>query len=133
MIVGFDLDGTLDRPNVKALLLALVAAGHEVHIITGVFDEAGDWQSEEAKLAKLNRHGIPFSTGISNYSAALPRVHILHAADPSHGRDYRLADLGLRKGDLCERLGIELFIDDSATYCEMIPKMSGGTTVFQVR
>ena len=134
MKIGFDLDGTLDKPALRDLALTLIDAGWEVHIITGVFPEAKDWQDAPAKRAKLKRLGIPFHERpfiATEEKTAI--LHILDAVPMNFPRDYRLADLGLRKGAYCELHGITLMLDDSVTYCEMIPKMSGGTTVLQVR
>lgn len=139
MTVGFDLDGTLDRPAIAELAKALLKAGVEVHIITGTFAESGDWQSRTAKERKVARLGIPFSYGFTDdfgkpatMPSGIATLHVLTAVDPSYGSDYRLRDLGLRKGALCEELGIGLFIDDSDVYCAMIPKMSGGTSILRV-
>lgn len=140
MRVAFDLDGTLDRPAIAALAKTLLAGGHEVHVITGTFTEAVGWQDSAAKRTKLLRLGIPFrSTVEKGLVSGVPIdgnsavLHILDAVPITFGQDYRLRDLGLRKGALCEVLGIELFLDDSDTYCEMVPKMSGGTQVLHVR
>lgn len=133
MKIAFDLDGVLDKSSLAGLAKTLLAAGHEVHVITGIFDEAGDWQGEKSKLDKLQRHGI---AGDAYPCASLPGraiVHFLHAMPESYGRDYRLADLGLRKGATCERFGIDIVFDDSAHYCDLIPKMDGNVTVVQVR
>lgn len=136
MRIAFDLDGTLDRPAVTELAKALLAARHEVHIITGVFDESGEWQAERAKRDKLTRLGIFHvmdDLGDASYPQQQPAVlHVLHAVPETFSRDYRLADMGLRKGALCEKLGVTVMIDDSEDYCKMIPKMSGGTTVLRV-
>ncbi len=160
MKIGFDLDGVLDRPAMAALLKVLLEAGVEVHIITGIFDEAGEWQSEKSKRDKLARIGIPtgidtvtfvascrMSAGMQAYDTfgtpvvvssvqaakGAPTVHFLHAVDPSFGLDYRLRDLGLRKGELSDRLGLDLMIDDSQLYCDVMRVMNGGLTVLQVR
>jgi hypothetical protein len=119
----FDLDGCLDRPTVSTLANALLNSGHELHVISGCFPLAS-WQDEEAKKKKLARLGL----------AALT-LHVIDAIPVTaiHDLNYVLRDLGLRKGALCEELGIELFIDDSETYCSMIPRMSGGTTVLHVK
>lgn len=139
MIIGFDLDGVLDRPILKELCLSLLAAGATVYCITGVFSEALLWQDADAKRRKMDRLGIPY---VEIGKKHLPkeeemvgkvRLHILTAVPSTFDRDYRLADLGLRKGALCEELGISLFVEDSETYAEMIPKMSGATTVLLVR
>lgn len=148
MKIGFDLDGTLDRPAIRDMALALIEAGHEVHIITGVFLEAGEWQSAEQKRQKLTRLGISFEEPMGDSiwvrtptpefflqpgMAKYAKLHVLNAVDGKEfDREYRLVDLGLRKGALCEKLGITLFLDDSETYCKFIPAMSGGTTVLRV-
>lgn len=141
MRVGFDLDGTLDNDAIANLAKALLFFGHEVYIITGIFNEAGAWQSVDAKFKKLGRLGIPFvwvrddDKGLTwaSKDAHPARLITLHAVDPSFGTEYRLRDLGLRKGALTEELGIELFIDDSEQYMEMMPKMNRGVTLLHVR
>lgn len=136
MKFGFDLDGTLDIPAIAGLARTLLGIGHQVHIITAVFEEAGDWQTDEAKHKKLERLCLPFvkyeSEDNSSYRG-VAQLHVIHAMPASYDRDYRLADLGLRKGALCEQLGIDLFIDDSELFCQMIPRMSGATTVLHVK
>ena len=135
MKVGFDLDGTLDRPALRDLALSLLKAGHEVHIISGCFLEAGEWQDEQAKLEKLVRLGLA-QAGPVKGKYKLPenlRVTILEAV--SHidfDRDYRLADLGLRKGAYVERNGIEVMFDDSELYCKLMPAYCGAV-IAQVR
>jgi hypothetical protein len=137
MKIGFDLDGTLDKPAIALLANSLLSAGHEVHIITGIFIESGDWQSKQAKFEKLKRIGIEF-VDVDDYWPAkkLPGgqaiLHCLFAVDASMGIDYRLRDLGLRKGALSEKLGLQIFLDDSETYMKMMPLMNGGITLLQV-
>jgi hypothetical protein len=137
MKIGFDLDGTLDRPVIRDLALALMNTGWEVHVVTGVFPEALGWQDAAAKRKKLGRLNIPYTefqnSEFQTTITGTVTLHILDAVPATYSRDYRLADLGLRKGALCEELGITLFLDDSSTYCEMIPKMSGATTVLHVQ
>lgn len=133
MKIGMDLDGTLDRPHVRDLALALLTAGHEVHIISGTFPEGIGWQDSAAKYAKLARLDIPYTEGPGPPREKHAHLHIIDAVPSTYDRDYRLADIGLRKGALCESLGIQLFFEDSERYCEMIPKMAGDTVVLQVR
>jgi len=137
VIVGFDLDGTLEKPGMAQLLKTLLAAGHEVHIMSGVFLESGPWQDQTAKRMKLVRLQIPIMEPFDLQLAREQRRALLHiveaVSNKEFDRDYRLADIGLRKGALCFKYGVEIFFDDSALYCEMIPKMSGGTTVIHVR
>jgi hypothetical protein len=133
MIVGFDLDGTLDRPALAELCKRMISDGHDVHIITGVFPEAKDWQDAPAKRRKMERLGIPFYEPATElWKPDKARLYVLDAVPSTFDRNYRLIDLGLRKGAGCEELGITLFYDDSSLYCEMIPKMSGNTLVLKV-
>jgi hypothetical protein len=132
MKLGFDLDGTLDKPALRDLALALLAAGHEVHVISGCFLEAGEWQDEQAKLEKLVRLGLA-QKGETDGTFKLPeRLHIEVLAAVDHekfDRDYRLADLGLRKGAYLDRNGIELMFDDSELYCKLMPAYCGAKIV----
>lgn len=135
MKIGFDLDGTLDKPALANLCNAMLQAGHEVHIITGIFAEAGAWQGLDAKKDKLNRIGVPAVTGELGWAPGngIALLHALTAVDVSFGLDYRLRDLGLRKGDLSHKLGLEVFLDDSETYMKMMPVMNGGLTLLHVQ
>lgn len=134
MKFGFDLDGTLDKPEIAYLANQLLASGHEVHIITSIFPESGEWQNRSAKLDKLNRIGVPVSeTLMAGWTArGQCRLHVIEA-DKSGTIEERLRVIGLMKGDLCGKLGIDVFFDDSSLYCDMIPKMDGHVTVLQVR
>lgn len=135
--IGFDLDGTLDCPEMAEMIRSLLNSGADVHIITAIFSEAGNWQSPEAKFSKLSRLGIPYMTASPNLGQLpLPgtaTLHILTAMGENYDRAYRLADLGLRKGALCEQLGLTIYVEDSELFCEMIPKMSRGTRILQVK
>jgi hypothetical protein len=139
MKFAFDLDGTLDKPALASLANVLLKAGHEVHIFSGVFLEAGEWQSAASKFAKLKRLGIEtnFVENAKHYPVGTygnyAILHCLNAVDPSFGRDYRLADLGLRKGALSDKLRIDVIFDDSEIYVKMIPAMNGRVTVLHVR
>jgi hypothetical protein len=138
MKIGFDLDGTLDRPVLRDLCVALLQAGHEIHIISGVFPDATGWQDGPAKHEKLARLGIPVREWGRSTAQEMAQkgpyayLHVLNALPSTFDRNYRLIDLGLRKGEICERLGITLFVEDSALYAEMLPKMSGGTLVLLI-
>lgn len=127
MKIGFDLDGTLDRPGVLELAKAMLKSGHEVHIISGCFLESGTWQGRQAKFEKLERLGLVML--LPGGTVMLPPnlfVEILDAVDhEKFDRDYRLADLGLRKGAYVERHGIALMFDDSELYCKLMPAYCG--------
>ncbi len=138
MRVGFDLDGTLDKPAIALLANALLNAGHYVAIITSHFKEGGDWQSRISKRAKLNKLCIPFEENDYGWTCPTTKdrvaeLFILDAVDHSFPLEYRLRDLGLRKGELSLRLDLDLFIDDSAHFCEVFSLMNGATTMLQVR
>ena len=138
MRVGFDLDGTLDRPAVRDLALALLKGGHQVYVITGCFLEAGPWQDEDAKFVKLARLGLIKATLDDGYEGYdVPEnlhVMVLPAVDHKEfDRDYRLADLGLRKGAYISQMGIEVMFDDSELYCKMMPSMCGAQIVQVLR
>jgi hypothetical protein len=134
MTVGFDLDGTLDQPALRELARTLLAAGVAVHVISGMFPDGQDWQGREAKGRKMDRLGIPWTWSHVPSVAGHAVLHVVEAVPVSAIKDlnYVLRDLGLRKGVLCEAYGIDIFIDDSQTYCEMIPRMSA-TLALQVR
>lgn len=132
MKVGFDLDGTLDRLAMKDLALSLLSAGHEVFIVSGCFGEAGEWQDETAKLEKLVRLGLAKVGEVPGQYKLPDRLHIevLQAVDHKEfSRDYRLADLGLRKGAYLEKNGIGLMFDDSELYCKLMPAYCGAQIV----
>jgi hypothetical protein len=131
MRYGFDLDGTLDRREIGALAKHLLATGHEVHIITSIFPESGDWQSKEAKKEKLNRLGILWKEPGSFTKLNAAALHVIPAEEQGTIEE-RLRVIGLRKGVLTETLGIDVYFDDSSTYCEMIPRMDGHVTVLRV-
>ncbi len=140
MKAAFDLDGTLDRPGIAKLANALLNAGHRVYIMTSHFKEGGEWQSPMSKMEKLRRVGVPFeyTTGplgktIFYGEAQRAELIILEAVDVSFSLDYRLRDLGLRKGELCERLGVDLIVDDSPAFAEVFRLMNGHTNFLQVR
>jgi hypothetical protein len=98
-----------------------------------MFTEAGAWQDEVAKMEKLVRLGLAreeASTQNENGGTVkhfkLPEnlfVMILPAVDKSFSLDYRLRDLGLRKGSYIEKNGIEIMFDDSEVYCNIMPAM----------
>jgi len=129
------LDGTLDKPALANLCNALLKAGHEVHIITGIFAEAGAWQGVEAKKDKLLRIGVPAVTSEFGWypGNGVALMHPLTAVDVTFGLEYRLRDLALRKGDLSHKLGLEVFLDDSETYMTFMPVMNGGITLLHVQ
>lgn len=65
MNFGFDVDGTITAaPEAfAALAAALLAAGHEVHVITGTMDALTEAQFA-ARRAQLASHGFPVPTAL---------------------------------------------------------------------
>lgn len=120
MIIGFDLDGTLDREHLAKLAHYLMATGNQVHIITGMFPEdEAPWQNREEKRKKVERLGL---SGAS--------LHIVEALPitPTRNLDYVLRDINLQKGALISKHGIEVMFDDSPM-SEMMKAFCGATIV----
>lgn len=127
------MDGTCDRPAVLRLVKELLAAGHEVFIITGIFPEAGDWQNETAKLDKLVRLGLAKQLKEHIYDLTVLgnlRFHAVVTVGPDFDRDYRLTDIAFRKATYIEEKGIELMFDDSEYYIKMMPAFCGAQMVW---
>lgn len=135
MKVAFDLDGTLDRPAVLTLCKELLNEGHSVHIVSGMFLES-NWQLANDKLAKLARMGLIKRSTVLQDAYELPinlRVKFIEAVDHAKfDRDYRLADIGLRKGAYLSEQGIDIMFDDSELYCKLMPAYCG-TQIVHVR
>lgn len=122
MIIGFDLDGTLDKRGVRDLAYCLYRNRHTVYIITASFKDA-KWQDKKSRLEKLERLGIQVisidgdrivddTDELGVHLIILPAQPVTPAKDMA----YVLRDIGMRKGALIEELGIELMFDDSHDY-----------------
>lgn len=134
MVIGFDLDGTLDHPALADMCRAMLLAGHEVHIISGRFPEAGSWQDVEEKRQKLDAMNIFHFMDGEEAQEDAAMLHVLDAVEhKKFDIDYRRGDLGMRKGDLCRRLGVQVYIDDSASFCESFRAMNRGCALLQVK
>ena len=107
---GFDLHGVLDRkPEQFAVLTkTLVAAGHEVHVITG-----SHWSEElEDQLKrKLNLTYTHFFS-IADYHSKVGTPITYRNGNP-YLDDYLW---NRTKGDYCKEQGIFLHLDDSGDY-----------------
>jgi hypothetical protein len=103
MRIAFDLDGTLDHPELTELCNLLHDAGAEIHIITvGMLKECGYEATVAKKREKLEHLGV--------------RYHFLHVVG---GDTYEEA--GQEKAAKCEYLGIKVMVDDSSAFVhEMI-------------
>lgn len=101
---GFDLDGTLTRPELAQLANDLYDAGHEVYVVTGALADTGEWtmSAREERLASL---GIRYT-------------EIVRAIDPD------INQVGRRKGEACKERGISLLIDDALGYLQGVSQVS---------
>lgn len=114
MKFGFDYHGVLDtHPDLYACVTAaLVQAGHEVHIITGL--------PETAELTKqlafpVGSRGIKWTHWFSivDYHLKLGRYEIRFDGD----QPWMAREIWDRtKAEYCDREEIDLMIDDSPTY-----------------
>jgi hypothetical protein len=102
MKIGFDLDGTLDRPQLATLARYLHEEGHEVHVITcSRIAQFGYSETRDNKVKKLLRLAVPYT-----------KLHLVEGGTYS--------EAGVAKAGVIEREGIELMFDDSPTFCEIM-------------
>lgn len=99
-IIGFDLDSTLDRPELAALARQLYETGaYEIHVVTvGRIASSGYETPRAAKMAKLKALDVPY--------------HYLHLAG---GETFESA--GRNKAEIINKMGIQIMFDDSTTFC----------------
>ena len=97
MRIGVDLDETISAlPEWFALLTkAVITSGHEIHVIT--YRPAG---TEPAIIAELEGHGVAFT-----------RLHV-----PT-----KSVDAPTWKGELAEKLELDLMIEDSPEVLARMP------------
>lgn len=93
---GFDLDGTLTRPELARLANDLHNAGHQVYVITGGLADTGEWTLDARRLL-LARLGVRYTD-------------IVRVLDPD------ITMIGRKKGLACEELSISVMFDDSSLY-----------------
>lgn len=96
---GFDLDGTLDHPEIAALANVLFDAGHEVHILTGCIPNSPT--AAEHKPAKLARLGVRYT-----------KIHLCEGET--------MEDMGYTKAQVLRRENIPLMIDDDPTFVKQM-------------
>lgn len=107
MKLGFDLDGTLDHPELKDLCNLLYDAGAEIHILTvGSLGAAGYESTEQRKRDKLQTLGVKYH-----------HLHLIIADT--------FEEAGDEKAALCEYHQLKIMIDDSETF---VKQMTQGTT-----
>jgi hypothetical protein len=109
---GFDLDGTLDHEEIRALANFLFDAGKEVHVLTG-FVPTGRY-TEQMKLAKLARLGIRCT-----------QVHLCEGDT--------MEEIGYTKAQTLNRLGIAFMVDDDPTFVKQMVHYSTARILMVVR
>jgi hypothetical protein len=95
-VYGFDLDGTLTRPEIRNLANDLFAAGHKVYVITGGLSDTGEW-TKEARVKYLKHLGV-------NYTDIIRCLHPTWEG---------IAEM---KGQACKRLGVQVMLDDMPVF-----------------
>jgi len=109
---GFDLDGTLDHPEIRDLANVLFDAGHEVHILTGFVP--GGTYTESAKMEKIKRLGVRCT-----------RVHLCEGDT--------MEEIGYVKAQILNRLDIPFMIDDDPTFVKQMVHYSAARIMLIVR
>lgn len=110
MKFGFDVHGVLDtHPEIySALTVALMKHGHEVHVITGI-------QKTPEIIKQLEEAGICWSHWFSIVQYHLDKGDVMvrfEGDQPWMDREV----WNRTKAEYCERVGIDLMIDDSPIY-----------------
>lgn len=110
MNFGFDIDGTISAAPVPfaAIASALIAAGHEVHVLTGTMERTIDDAHRQRRIDQLTLLGFPYT-----------RLHIVHA--PFHVES---------KAAYCAEHEIVMMFEDSIPYSDAIA--AAGTFVMVV-
>lgn len=111
MKFGFDLDGTLDRPEIAEMARALFRAGHEIHVITVGRLGPRAWGTIELKKLRLESLGVPYT-----------KVHIVE------GDTY--TEAGQAKAAVINREDIVTMIDDSTTMSKEMARGTGASIMF---
>ena len=106
MVYGFDLDGTLDRPQLANLANLLFDLGFQVHVITAhAIGVAGYYATREAKEKKMEKLGV-------NYT----KLHLCS------GHTY--SEVGMDKARVIREEGIDIMFDDSTTFCNVMSELT---------
>ena len=109
---GFDLDGTLDHPEIRALANLLYDHGEEVHVLTG-FVPDGNY-TENKKIEKLVRLGVRFS-----------KLHLCPGET--------MEEIGYVKAQILRRLQIPIMIDDDPTFVRQMAYYSDARILMVVK
>ena len=115
MKIGFDLDGTLDRPELARLANMYMDAGFEVHVITVVqLGQAGYITTKAEKIKKLAKLGVRYT-----------KLHLVR------GETYSAC--GVAKAEVINEEGIIMMFDDAPTFVKMTVKFTKNCTVLEVQ
>lgn len=113
MNFGFDIDDTItaEPAAFRALMEALVDAGHEVHVITGVMPSVTkpEHATYEGRRAQLEGYGILEGVGYT-------KLH-LAAVDGAKA-------IARQKRQLCEQHEIALMFEDRSDYANEVRQAS---------
>lgn len=109
MKIGIDIHGTADAfPDFfRELSRLFIEAGHEVHIVTGVVLKKA---IEELKILNID-YTIIFSV-ITYHETKGTKITYADKENPWMSED----DWRRTKADYAERVGLDIMIDDSASY-----------------
>lgn len=103
--IGFDLDGTLDRPEIAALARLLYAAGVEIHIITvGALDGDGPEATEVMHARKVER--------LAFLSIPYQHLHVVTGAN--------FDEAGEEKAAIVNYYELPIVIDDSGSFVKAL-------------
>lgn len=109
---GFDLDGTLDHPEILRLANLLFDKGEEVHVLTG-FVPSGRY-TEQMKQDKLARLGV--------------RCTMVHLCEGES-----MEEIGYTKAQILNRYGIDFMVDDDPTFVKQMVHYSSARMLLVVR
>lgn len=118
MKIGLDIHGVIDKyPQFfKDFSKAMIAEGHEVHIITG--------QERENAEPTVRAAGVEFTHFFSVVDYHLNKGTEMWKDEKDTW--WMDKDEWLRtKGDYCKRMSIDIHFDDSVEYKEFMPSTCG--------
>lgn len=119
MKVAIDIDGTLDghQARIGPLTCALVAAGHDVVLLTGT-------SMPHPHLARMEQLQVQRQQQVAPLGACFREIVICVGENSNQ--------VASKKGAYCLHNGIDLLIDDSKNYCEAVRQLSPTTLVLHV-
>ncbi len=110
--VGFDLDGTLDQPEIAALARVLFAAGIEIHVVTvGAVQGQSMGAGDEKKIVTAEDADAMYARKVERLSILDVPFTKLHVVT---GETFEEA--GEEKAAILNYSEIPIMIDDSPTF-----------------